>query len=120
MCSTSATGGTTWLVQYTRRLDSDLTCPVLDPVPGHHGALWKFRNTTLGLSSQGHAVRAVQRRLGRRVTGLYGPVTALAVRKWQRTKGLHATGRVTAIEWRAMGAYRVHGGHHYWLSKIAR
>ncbi|HVV77720.1 MAG TPA: hypothetical protein VHC43_17005 [Mycobacteriales bacterium] len=41
MCRRTATGGRTWLVQYTRRLDEDLTCPVLDPtrarVHGGHG-----------------------------------------------------------------------------------
>lgn len=41
MCGRTATGGRTWLVQYTRRLDEDLTCPVLDPtrarVHGGHG-----------------------------------------------------------------------------------
>jgi hypothetical protein len=35
MCSTSATGGPTWLVQYTQTLDEDLTCPVLD-LPAVH------------------------------------------------------------------------------------
>jgi hypothetical protein len=38
MCRHSATGGPTWLVQYTHRLDEDLTCPVLDPARNHeHG-----------------------------------------------------------------------------------
>lgn len=120
MCSTTATGGVTWLAQYTRHLDSDLTCPVLDPVRGHHGGLWQYRKTIQKLNSQGRAVRAIQRRLGRPATGWFGPVTALAVRKWQRSKGLHPTGQVTSVEWRAMGAYRLHGGHKYWLSKIAR
>jgi hypothetical protein len=31
MCAHTATGGRTWLVQYTRRFDENLTCPVLDP-----------------------------------------------------------------------------------------
>lgn len=41
MCRQTATGGRTWLVQYTRHLDEDLTCPVLDAtrsrVRGSHG-----------------------------------------------------------------------------------
>lgn len=38
MCRRTATGGVTWLVQYTRRLDQDLTCPVLDATRSHvHG-----------------------------------------------------------------------------------
>jgi len=120
MCDTTATGGVTWLAQYTRRLDSDLTCPVLDPTPGHHGRLWRFRKLTLTLNSHGPAVRAVQHRVGDQVSGWYGPLTAAAVRKWQRTNGLQPTGRVTRVEWRAMGAYRNHGGHGYLLSKIAK
>lgn len=34
LCSASATGGVTWLVQYTQTLDSDLTCPPLEIAPG--------------------------------------------------------------------------------------
>ena len=38
MCSRTATGGRTWLVQFTRRLDEDLTCPILDATRNHgHG-----------------------------------------------------------------------------------
>lgn len=35
MCRQTATGGPTWLVQYTQRLDQDLTCPVLDATRSH-------------------------------------------------------------------------------------
>jgi hypothetical protein len=35
MCGTTATGGPTWLVQYTRRLDEDLTCPALAASRSH-------------------------------------------------------------------------------------
>jgi hypothetical protein len=35
MCRRTATGGQTWLVQYTRHLDEDLTCPVLDATRNH-------------------------------------------------------------------------------------
>jgi hypothetical protein len=34
LCSATATGGVTWLVQYTQALDSDLTCPPLEVAPG--------------------------------------------------------------------------------------
>lgn len=34
LCAASATGGATWLVQYTQALDSDLTCPPLEITPG--------------------------------------------------------------------------------------
>jgi hypothetical protein len=44
MCRRTATGGVTWLVQYTMRLDQDLTCPVLAATVshlsgGHHRSL---------------------------------------------------------------------------------
>jgi hypothetical protein len=35
MCRRTATGGQTWLVQYTLGLDQDLTCPVLDATRDH-------------------------------------------------------------------------------------
>jgi putative peptidoglycan binding protein len=120
MCATTATGGVTWMTQYTRALDMDLTCPVLSPVPGAHGRLWKFRKTTQQLLSTGAAVRAIQRRVGEPATGQYGPLTSLAVSRWQLSKGLPATGRVTPRDWRAMGAFRHHGGHGFWLRRIAR
>jgi len=119
-CETTATGGVTWLAQYTRSLDSDVTCPVLNPVRGRHGKLWRFRKTTQKLLSHGPAVRAIQRVVGQPVSGAYGPLTALAVSNWQVSKGLPATGEVTPRDWRTMGAYRTHGGHAFWLSKIAR
>jgi hypothetical protein len=38
MCRRTATGGVTWLVQYTLRLDQDLTCPALSAPRSHlHG-----------------------------------------------------------------------------------
>lgn len=120
MCNTTGSGGPTWLAQYTRALDMDLTCPVLDPVPGRRSSLWRFRKSTQQLASVGPAVRAIQRRLGRPVTGEYDALTALAVSRWQLTRGLTATGRVTPVDWRAMGAYRQHGGHGSWLRKVAR
>lgn len=120
MCNTSATGGVTWLAQYTRALDIDLTCPVLNAVPGARSPLWRFRKTTQQLLSAGPAVRAIQRRMGQPVTGQYGPLTQLAVSRWQLSKGLPATGRVAPDDWRAMGAYRQHGGHGSWLRRIAR
>ena len=118
LCSTTATGGVTWLVQYTRALDSDLTCPVLGPVPGLHDTLWPYRNTTLQLQSTGPAVRAVQQVVGAPVTGVYDATTQAAVQRWQKSAKVAVTGTVTAADWRAMGAYRTHGGHGFLLSRI--
>jgi hypothetical protein len=119
MCRTTATGGVTWLAQYTRALDMDLTCPVLNPVAGVRSPLWKYRKTTQQLLSVGHAVSAIQKRVGQPVTGQYGPLTSLAVTRWQLSNGLPSTGQVTPTDWRVMGAYRQHGGHGFWLRKIA-
>lgn len=47
LCRATATGGLTWLVQYTRELDSDLTCPAL--TAGADGAAGDSRQRTLGL-----------------------------------------------------------------------
>jgi hypothetical protein len=118
MCQRTATGGVTWLAQYTRALDSDLTCPVLNPVPGHHNKLWRFRRTTQQLLSQGPAVSALQRVVGQPPTGSYDTGTAAAVSNWQASKNLAVTGQVSPTDWRAMGAYQTRGGHGFWLSRI--
>jgi peptidoglycan hydrolase-like protein with peptidoglycan-binding domain len=120
MCETTASGGVTWLAQYTRALDLDLTCPVLDPVPWHHNRMWPYRNTTQQLLSHGRAVRVIQRFMRVPVTGQFGPRTALAVRHWQASHHLPRTGRGTPADWRAMGAWHRHGGHGFRLSKVAR
>jgi hypothetical protein len=118
LCGQTATGGRTWLVQYTRSLDADLTCPVLNAVPGQHSALWQFRQTTLHLLSQGSAVTAVQRFLNEPQTGTYDAETTLAVSAWQIEKGLPVTGAISPLDWRAMGAYRTRGGHGFMLNRI--
>lgn len=118
MCDQTATGGRTWMVQYTNGLDQDLTCPVLDPVPGKHSRLWRFRRSTQRLLSQGAAVRAVQRVVGAAQDGSYGVTTAAAVTLWQEARGLPMTGQIGPGDWRAMGAYRTRGGHPFWLSKV--
>jgi hypothetical protein len=118
LCQTSATGGVTWLVQYTRGLDSDLTCPILNPVPGRPGELFAFRNTTQQLFSHGPAVRALQRVVGVAQSGTFDPATSAAVSKWQAARQLPVTGKVTPADWQAMGADRTHGGHPFWLSRV--
>jgi uncharacterized protein YkwD len=58
---------------------------------------------TLRYGNRGSAVKLVQRRLGVRQTGYFGPVTRAAVKKFQRQKGWRATGVVGATTWRALG-----------------
>lgn len=120
MCRQTATGGRTWLVQYTHSLDEDLTCPVLNAVPGVRSSMWPYRATTLHMSSSGRAVTAVQQFLKVGRTGTFDLGTELAVTGWQTTSGLPITGTVTPRDWRAMGAYRTHGGHGFLLRKVVR
>jgi hypothetical protein len=118
MCRQTATGGRTWLVQYTHALDEDLTCPVLNPVPGVHTSMWPYRETTLRLRSTGTAVSMVQGYLRTVRSGTYDVPTELAVSFWQTRNGLPVTGAITPVDWRAMGAYRRVGGHGFLLHRI--
>jgi peptidoglycan hydrolase-like protein with peptidoglycan-binding domain len=118
MCQDTATGGVTWLVQYTRALDSDQTCPVLDAVPIRRSPLWPFRKTTLTQLSRGDAVRAVQQFVGVGVTGAYDAGTAAAVDSWEQLHHVPVTGKVAPYDWQAMGANDTTAGHTFWLSKI--
>jgi Putative peptidoglycan binding domain len=119
-CRATATGGPTWVVQYTRSLDEDLTCPVMDATAGHHGPLWPYRNTTLRLGSSGRAVSALQRSLGTvAVTGSYDTATFYAVVEFQRLHGLPVTGQVDSDDWRALGAFTMVGAHPFLLSQVA-
>ena len=59
---------------------------------------------TLGYDDSGQAVVSVQRRLGVRATGWYGPMTRTAVAAFQRRQGLPATGVVEAATWRRLDA----------------
>jgi hypothetical protein len=117
-CSESATGGPTWLVQYTRWLDEDLTCPIMDPVPGRHTSLWRYRHDTRKLFDSGRVVKVLQKQLGVSPTGRYDLFTTLAARKFERTANLPVTGEVQPPEWRKWGAFRIIGGHPFLLDKV--
>lgn len=118
-CKTTGTGGTTWIGQYTRTFDENVTCPVMDATPGHPGPLWPYRNTTLTIGSSGDAVTALQKALSiPNVTGQYDAQTTLAVVQWQQAKGLPVNGIVDEDDWRALGAFTLYGGHPFWLSKV--
>jgi hypothetical protein len=117
-CRATGSGGRTWLVQYTREWDENLTCPAMDAVPGRPGPLWPYRATTLQLGSTGRAVNALQRRLRLTETGSYDAPTSLAVFRFQRSVGLPMTGSVDSDDWRALGAFRRIGGHPFLLSRM--
>ena len=119
LCRATATGGVTWLVQYTRGLDSDLTCPVLAAVPGKPGPLWPYRNSTVAAGASGAAVRAVQQQVATPVTGSYSAATVTAVKTWQSENHLAVTGTVTPTDWKAMGADQLRGGRPLQLARFA-
>lgn len=121
MCRATATGGPTWVVQYTRSLDEDLTCPVMDATPGHPGPLWRYRDTVLRLGSSGPAVRALQKALRKvGVSGTYDAATFYAVVEFQQANGLPVNGQVDKDDWVALGALKTYGGHPFLLSRMAR
>jgi hypothetical protein len=119
-CRATGTGGATWIVQYTRRFDENLTCPVMDATPGHHGPLYRWRNTVLALGSDGAAVVALQTALGAPadVAGSYDERTFAAVVAFQASHLLPVDGRVDNDDWRALGAYALYGGHGFLLPQV--
>lgn len=118
-CKTTGTGGATWIGQYTRTFDENVTCPVMDAVPGRPGPLWPYRNTTLSLGSSGDAVRALQKALAiTNVTGQYDVNTTGVVVQWQQQHGLPVNGTVDEDDWRALGAFTLTGGHPFLLSQV--
>jgi putative peptidoglycan binding protein len=118
MCRTTATGGRTWLGQYTREWDENLTCPAMDAVPGHRGPLWRYRNTTLRIGSAGPAVKALQEALKVSASGSYELQTVAAVTEFQQAHGLPVNGQVDSDDWRALGAWRMVGGRPWLLTRM--
>jgi hypothetical protein len=118
MCGGSATGGVTWVVQMTHTWDEDLTCPVLDAVPGRPGPLWPYRHSSLSLGSTGDAVSALQRVLDATQTGTYDVSTTAVVAQWQQAKALPVTGSIGERDWRALGAFKRVGGHPFLLRRM--
>lgn len=114
-CRATGSGGTTWIAQYTHGLDQNLTCPAMDAAPGHPGPLYRYRNTVLQLGSSGEPVRLAQQALGSptAVTGQYDARTAAAVAAFQVEHALPADGRIDNDDWRALGAYKLYGGHPF-------
>jgi hypothetical protein len=118
-CKTTGSGGTTWIGQYTRTFDENVTCPIMDATPGHPGPLWPYRYTTLSFGASGDAVTALQKALSLpNVTGQYDVQTTTAVVQWQQQKGLPVNGIVDEDDWRALGAFTLVGGHPFLLSRV--
>ena len=117
-CATSGTGGVTWLVQYTRTWDEDLTCPVMNPLPSKPGPLWRYRNTELSRGSKGRAVSVLQQAIGMSPSGDYDLGTTLTVAEWQHSDGRPATGSVNSEDWRVLGAFKRTGGRPFLLYRM--
>ena len=119
-CGSTGTGGNTWLAQYTRHFDENLTCPAMDATPGHHGPLYRWRNTLLSMGSTGPAVVALQKALGlpAAVTGNFDDRTLAAVVAFQAAHLLPTDGKVDNDDWRALGAYALYGAHGFLLPLV--
>ncbi len=83
-------GGRVWIAQVFRK-----------PLHTTRASSSSFKNLRYG--STGTRVQKVQRRLGVRSTGWYGPVTKAKVRAFQIRKGLGSSGVVGPRTWRALG-----------------
>jgi len=120
MCAHTGTGGTTWITQYTRTFDENLTCPSMDATPGHYGPLYRWRNTVLRQGDTGPAVRALQQVLGApaEVTGTFDQRTLAAVLAMQASHLLPVDGVVDNDDWRAVGAYTLYGAHGFLLAQV--
>jgi hypothetical protein len=120
MCGRTGSGGTTWIAQYTRQFDENLTCPSMDATPGHYGPLYRWRKTVLRQGSTGPAVTALQQALGMpaEVTGTYDDRTLAAVLALQASHLLPTDGVVDNDDWRALGAYTRYGAHGFLLSQV--
>ena len=102
----SFTGGGRVLTQWsTPHQDFDVTCPGVTGRTAAPSPLAPYRGTTLRVGSRGPAVAAVQRRVGARPDGVFGPLTLSRVTAFQGAHGLRRTGVVASAEWRAMGAW---------------
>lgn len=81
--------------------------PKAKPAPApkpvlRHPELQQWRGTVLRAGATGPAVSALQRRLGVRVTGYFGPLTRTAVVTFQRRGLLPKTGVVGPLTWAAL------------------
>jgi hypothetical protein len=98
--------GLNWAAPYT--------VPRATPCPGHRRvaapasapALTRTLTTYSGMvlrqGATGPVVRAVQQAIGTLPDGIFGPITAGAVRAWQRSHGMSGTGVVDAPTWRTL------------------
>jgi uncharacterized protein YkwD len=82
--------GRLWVAQVFRR-------------PLHVATASSSSSRVLHYGSTGERVKKVQRRLGVRATGWYGPVTTAKVKAFQKRQGWRGNGRVGPGTWRALG-----------------
>jgi peptidoglycan hydrolase-like protein with peptidoglycan-binding domain len=95
-----------WAGAYTR--PNPTRCAVYPRVLAPKGAsttlqtLTTFSGMSLSSGSTGPVVRALQTALGLQPDGWYGPRTTAAVKAWQQSRSIKATGVVNATTWRAL------------------
>jgi len=91
---------------------------VMDAVAGQPGPLWRYRTTTLRIGMTGPAVKALQRSLKVSTSGSYELQTLTAVTQFQQAHDLPVNGQVDTDDWRALGAFRLRGGHPFLLTRM--
>jgi len=72
-------------------------------VLGGHWSPPPFEHSTVKKGSKGETVKAVQKVLGAKADGIFGPGTEAAVMQWQRSRGLVPDGIVGPATLREMG-----------------
>jgi hypothetical protein len=75
-------------------------CPT--PAPAPAPAAPRYPGTPVKQGSKGEAVRHIQRKVGARVDGDFGPATHRTVVAWQQARHLKADGIVGPVTWRAL------------------
>lgn len=78
----------------------------------HHQTLRRILRNTGKPYMRGPDVRAVQRVVGSKVDGYYGPITAAAVRRFQRNNNLAPTGVVNQATWDAIAQAQSGNSYH--------
>jgi Putative peptidoglycan binding domain len=105
--SASFSGGEVLLAQWVdASRDQDVMCPQLAGRAAGPTPLTRWIDRRLHQGSHGPAVRALQAAIGAHVDGTFGKRTRARLVRFQRSRGLVASGVTGRSTWRALGAGR--------------